>query len=79
MRTLAAAAYPDALDHLTKVMGSTVDPLIVADMRLRAVIALAHFQHSKPAPRRVETFIGPRPFAALLTDLAAREAIPWNG
>ncbi|HZZ21397.1 MAG TPA: hypothetical protein VFE60_01960 [Roseiarcus sp.] len=56
-------------------MTSTDDPTITPDLRLRAAIALAHFQHSKPAPTRVETFIAPVPFAAPKTVEAAREAI----
>jgi hypothetical protein len=52
-RTIAAAAHPDALDHLEKVMASTDDPTITPDLKLRAAIALAQYQHSKPAPTYV--------------------------
>ena len=38
-RTIAAAAHPDALDHLEKVMASTDDPTITPDLKLRAAIA----------------------------------------
>jgi hypothetical protein len=77
-RTLAAAARSDALEHLEKTMAST-DGTITPDLKLRAAIALAHFQHSKPAPTRTETFIGPVPFAAPKTIEAAREAHPRIG
>ena len=45
-RTLAAAAKPDALDHLVTVMTST-DPTITPDLKLRAAIALAQYQHCR--------------------------------
>jgi len=51
-RTIAAAARPDALAHLEKVMTST-DGTITPDLKLRAAIALAQYQHSKPAPTYV--------------------------
>ena len=47
-RTLAAAARPDALAHLEKVMTST-DGTITPDLKLRAAIALAQYQYPKPA------------------------------
>ena len=34
------------------------DPTITHDLRLRAAIGLAAYQHPKPAPTRDETFIG---------------------
>ncbi len=54
-RTIAAEAYPDALEHLTKVMTATTDsdPTITPDLRLRAAIGLAAYQHPKPAPMYV--------------------------
>lgn len=55
-RTIAAAARPDALDHLEKVVAST-DGTITPDLKLRAAIALAAYQHSKPAPSHTETFV----------------------
>ena len=51
-RTIAAEAHPDALDHLEKVMTST-DGTITPDLKLRAAIALAQYQHSKPTPSRI--------------------------
>ncbi len=51
-RTLAAAARPDALAHLEKVMTST-DGTITPDLKLRAAIALAQYQYPKPAPTYV--------------------------
>jgi len=51
-RTIAAAARPDALAHLEKVMTST-DGTITPDLKLRAAIAFAQYQHSKPAPTYV--------------------------
>ena len=76
-RTIAAAGRPDALEHLEKVMTATAetDPLILPDMKLRAAIALAHFQHSKPAPTRIETFIGPIDYTKPATVEEARAAL----
>ena len=53
-RTLAAVprVYPDALDHLAKVMAAKDDPMITPDLRLRAAIGLAAYQHPKPKPSR---------------------------
>jgi len=50
-RTLLAEARPDALEHLAKVMAST-DGTITPDLRLRAAIALAQYQHPKPTPSK---------------------------
>jgi hypothetical protein len=47
-RTIAAEAYPDALAHIRAVMEAKDDPLITPDLKLRAAIALAQYQHSKP-------------------------------
>ena len=54
-RTVAAASkapYPDALDHLAAVMAAKDDPTITPDLRLRAAIGLAQYQHPKPTPLR---------------------------
>ena len=51
-RTIAAAARPDALAHLEKVIASTDDPTITPDLKLRAAIALAQYQHPKPTPTK---------------------------
>jgi hypothetical protein len=51
--------YPDALDHLATVMAAHDDPTITPDLRLRAAIGLAAYQHPKPTPARDETFVGP--------------------
>lgn len=54
-RTIVAAApktYPDALDYLAEVMAAKDDPLITPDLRLRAAIELAAYQHPKPAPSK---------------------------
>ncbi len=51
-RTLAAAARPDALAHLEKIMTST-DGTITPDLKLRAAIALAQYQYPKPVPTYV--------------------------
>ena len=69
-RTIAAAARPDALAHLEKVMTS-VDPTVTPDLKLRAAIALACYQHSKPR----ETRLSPIPYAAPKTVDETRAAI----
>ena len=53
-RTLASEpkTYPDALDYLTRVMASA-DGTVTPDLRLRAAIALAQYQHPKPTPSRM--------------------------
>jgi hypothetical protein len=53
-RTLAAEpkVYPNSLDHLAAVMAATDDPSTTPELRLRAAIALAQYQHPKPAPSR---------------------------
>ena len=73
-RTIAAAARPDALAHLEKVMEST-DGTITPDLKLRAAIALAQYQHSKPVPMRGGTLIDPIPYTAPKTVEEARAAI----
>jgi hypothetical protein len=50
-RTLAAAAKPNALDHLVGVVTST-DPIITPEMKLRAAVPLSQYQHAKPAPSK---------------------------
>jgi hypothetical protein len=76
-RTVAAKVYPDALDHLARVMTATVqtDPLILPDMKLRAAIALAAYQHSKPAPSHTEAFVTVNGYAAPATVEEARALI----
>ena len=73
--TLAAAPkiYPDALEHLAKVMAST-DETITADLKLRAAIALAQYQHSKPTPLK-ETYIAVDDYTAPKTVEEARALI----
>ena len=76
-RTVAAtskAAHPDALDHLAAVMAAKDDPTITPDLRLRAAIGLAAYQHPKPFPLK-ETFVGPIDYAAPKTVQEARAAI----
>jgi hypothetical protein len=54
-RTVAAAskaAHPDALDHLAAVMAAKDDPTITPELKLRAAIGLAAYQHPKPVPLR---------------------------
>ena len=41
-------AGPDALEHLAAVMTAKDDPTITPDLRLRAAVALAQYQHPKP-------------------------------
>jgi hypothetical protein len=46
--------YPDGLDHLAAVIAST-DGTATPDMKLKAAIAIAAYQHAKPAPSRHPT------------------------
>jgi hypothetical protein len=73
-RTIAAApkTYPDALDYLAEKTAAKDDPLVTPDLRLRAAIGLAAYQHPKPAP---EHFVGPIDYAAPTTAEEARAAI----
>jgi hypothetical protein len=76
-RTVAAAskaAHPDALDHLAAVMAAKDDPTITPELKLRAAIGLAAYQHPKPFPLK-ETFVGPIDYAAPKTVEEARRAI----
>lgn len=54
-KTILAApiASADALEYLAKVMTATDDPSATPDLKLRAAIALAQYQHPKPGPSRV--------------------------
>jgi hypothetical protein len=75
-RTLAGApkTYPDALEHLAKVMTST-DGTITPDLKLKAAVALAQYQCSKPTPLRGGTLIDPTPYTAPKTVEEARALI----
>ena len=53
-RTLAAEAKPKAIDHLEMVMTSQ-EPTITPDLKLRAAIALAQYQNSRPTPLKPVT------------------------
>src|SRR5271166_3092209 len=74
-RTLAGApkTYPDALEHLASVMAST-DGTITPDLKLRAAIALAQYQHSKPTPLK-ETYVAVDDYTAPKTVEEARALI----
>jgi hypothetical protein len=76
-RTIAAAppGYPDALKHLVAVITAADDPTITPELRLRAAIGLAAYQHPKPAPTRTETFVAIDGYAAPKTPEEARQAI----
>jgi len=59
-RTIVAESarnYPDGLAYLVKVMQSENDPLVTPDMRLKAAISISQYQHPKPTPVEIETFI----------------------
>jgi hypothetical protein len=55
-------------------MAAKDDPTITPDLRLRAAIGLAAYQHPKPFPLK-ETFVGPIDYAAPKTVQEARAAI----
>lgn len=57
-RTLLALpkTYPDALAHLVAVIESN-DGTITPELKVRAAIGLAAYQHPKPTPAQTETFI----------------------
>jgi hypothetical protein len=75
-RTLAAEpkTYPDALEHLAKIV-ATDDGTITPELKVRAAIGLAAYQHPKPAPLRVETFIGPIDYTVPTNPEGARAAL----
>ena len=50
-KTVAPKTYPDALDHLAAVIASK-DAAIPPDLKVRAAIGLAQYQHPKPTPSR---------------------------
>ena len=57
-RTILAQpkTYPDALAHLVAVIENN-DGTITPELKVRAAIGLAAYQHPKPAPAQTETFI----------------------
>jgi hypothetical protein len=55
-------------------MAAKDDPTITPDLRLRAAIGLAAYQHPKPFPPK-ETFVGPLDYAAPKTVQEVRAAI----
>jgi hypothetical protein len=75
-RTLAAQpkTIPDALEHLAAVVAND-DGTVTPELKLRAAIGLAAYQHPKLAPLRVETFIGPIDHTAPTTPEEARAAL----
>ena len=84
-RTLAAAEKLDALKHLVEVIESD-DGTITPDLKLRAAIALAGFQHPRPAPVQTEMFLTPVDYTAPTTPEEARQTVlslgerlaPWR-
>jgi hypothetical protein len=56
-------------------MAAKDDPTITPDLRLRAAIGLAAYQHPNAAPLRVETFVGPIDYTAPTTPEEARAAL----
>ena len=62
-RTVAAApqTYPDALEHLAKIVATTpeTDPTITQELRLRAAIGLAQYQQCRKPWMLFGGFIGP--------------------
>ena len=73
-RTLAAAEKLDALKHLVEVIESD-DGTITPDLKLRAAIALAGFQHPRPAPVQTEMFLTPVDYTAPTTPEEARQTV----
>jgi hypothetical protein len=69
---VAPKTYPDGLDHLAAVMAST-DPIITAELKLRAAIAISAYQHAKPAPSK--TIFAPIDLEPPKTAQEARDAI----
>ena len=73
-RTLAAAEKIDALRHLVEVIENE-DGTITPDLKLRAAIALAGFQHPRPAPAQTEMFLTPVDYTAPTTPEEARQTV----
>jgi hypothetical protein len=73
-RTLDAAPRLDALDHIEKVM-ATDDGTISPDVRLRAAIALAMYQHPRLSPSHTEAFVTVDSYTSPKTPDEARQAI----
>jgi hypothetical protein len=73
-RTVAAQERPDALGYLESVMSSS-DAFVTPDLKLRAAIALAQYQHPRPTPARTETILRPIDYAAPTTIDEARVRI----
>ena len=73
-RTLAAAEKLDALKHLVEVIEND-DGTITPDLKLRAAIALAGFQHPRPAPVQTEMFLSPVDYTAPKTPEEARQTV----
>jgi hypothetical protein len=73
-RTLAAAEKLDALRHLVEVIENK-DGTITPDLKLRAAIALAGFQHPRPAPVQTEMFLTPVDYTAPASPEEARQTV----
>jgi hypothetical protein len=73
-RTLAAAEKLDALKHLVEVIENK-DGTITPDLKLRAAIALAGFQHPRPAPVQTEMFLTPVDYVAPTSPEEARQTV----
>lgn len=71
-KTVAPKTYPDALDHLAAVIASK-DAAITPDLKVRAAIGLAQYQHPKPTPSRAA--IQPIDLGPPKTAQEARDAI----
>jgi hypothetical protein len=50
-------------------------PTITPELRLRAAIGLAAYQHPKPIPLRPESFVGPVDYISPKTAGEARQAV----
>jgi hypothetical protein len=76
-KTVAATpkTYAEALEHLAAVVAADEDQAITRELKVRAAIGLAAYQHSKPAPTRIETFVGPINYAAPKTPEEAQQTI----
>ena len=60
--------------YLVKVMQSEDDPLVTPDMKLKAAICISQYQHPKPTPMQIETFIN-LDYAAPKSPQEARDLI----